>query len=111
MMSGRVNGVLAVTRSLGDSAMKDFVVGAPYTTETELCDEDEFMIIACDGVRIPHGFPCLVPASHELMCPIGSCGISLQTSTRCIKSAELTMLRPLHSSSSIMRSAKGARTT
>ena len=50
VMSGRVNGVLAVTRSLGDSAMKEFVVGAPYTTETELCDEDEFLVLACDGV-------------------------------------------------------------
>ncbi|KAL5528078.1 MGPP2CL-1 [Sanghuangporus sanghuang] len=50
VMSGRVNGVLAVTRSLGDSSMKDFVVGAPYTTETELGDDDEFLIIACDGL-------------------------------------------------------------
>lgn len=50
VMSGRVNGVLAVTRSLGDSSMKEFVVGAPYTTETELCDDDEFLILACDGV-------------------------------------------------------------
>ncbi|KII92409.1 hypothetical protein PLICRDRAFT_133986 [Plicaturopsis crispa FD-325 SS-3] len=50
VMSGRVNGVLAVTRSLGDSSMKDFVVGAPYTTETELCSEDEFLILACDGL-------------------------------------------------------------
>ncbi|EIN12062.1 PP2C-domain-containing protein [Punctularia strigosozonata HHB-11173 SS5] len=50
MMSGRVNGVLAVTRSLGDSAMKEFVVGAPYTTETELSDDDEFLILACDGL-------------------------------------------------------------
>jgi len=50
-MSGRVNGVLAVTRSLGDSSMKEFVVGSPYTTETELCEEDEFLILACDGVR------------------------------------------------------------
>ncbi|KAJ3790730.1 phosphatase 2C-like domain-containing protein [Lentinula aff. detonsa] len=50
VMGGRVNGVLAVTRSLGDSSMKDFVVGAPYTTETELCDEDEFLILACDGL-------------------------------------------------------------
>jgi protein phosphatase PTC1 len=50
VMSGRVNGVLAVTRSLGDSSMKEFVVGAPYTTETELSDEDEFIILACDGV-------------------------------------------------------------
>ena len=30
VMSGRVDGVLAVTRSLGDSSMKDFVVGGPY---------------------------------------------------------------------------------
>lgn len=50
VMSGRVNGVLAVTRSLGDTAMKDFVVGSPYTTETELCDEDEFLVLACDGL-------------------------------------------------------------
>ena len=50
VLSGRVNGVLAVTRSLGDSSMKEYVVGAPYTTETDLCEEDEFMILACDGV-------------------------------------------------------------
>ncbi|KAI0793210.1 phosphatase 2C-like domain-containing protein [Abortiporus biennis] len=50
VMSGRVNGVLAVTRSLGDSSMKEFVVGAPYTTETELTEEDEFLILACDGL-------------------------------------------------------------
>lgn len=52
VMSGRVNGVLAVTRSLGDSSMKEFVVGSPYTTETELNEEDEFLILACDGVRV-----------------------------------------------------------
>ena len=57
VMSGRVNGVLAVTRSLGDSSMKEFVVGSPYTTETELYDEDEFVILACDGVSftLTHG--------------------------------------------------------
>jgi protein phosphatase PTC1 len=56
VMGGRVNGVLAVTRSLGDSSMKEFVVGAPFTTETELCDEDQFLILACDGVE------CVRPA-------------------------------------------------
>ncbi|KAG8931333.1 Protein phosphatase 2C 1 [Tulasnella sp. 418] len=50
VMNNRVNGVLAVTRSLGDSAMKEFVVGNPYTTETELTDDDEYLIIACDGL-------------------------------------------------------------
>lgn len=50
VMNNRVNAVLAVTRSLGDSAMKEFVVGAPYTTETALTDEDTFLIVACDGL-------------------------------------------------------------
>jgi len=50
ILSGRVNGVLAVTRSLGDSSMKEFVVGAPYTTETELTEDDEILILACDGI-------------------------------------------------------------
>jgi protein phosphatase PTC1 len=45
-------GVLAVTRSLGDHTMKEFVVGNPYTTETELTEEDSFIILACDGVCI-----------------------------------------------------------
>lgn len=56
VMSGRVNGVLAVTRSLGDSSMKEFVVGSPYTTETELSEQDEFLILACDGVCTPPQF-------------------------------------------------------
>ncbi|WOO82399.1 Protein phosphatase 2C 1 [Vanrija pseudolonga] len=50
VMNNRVNGVLAVTRSLGDASMKEFVVGSPYTTETVLDEEDEFLIVACDGL-------------------------------------------------------------
>jgi len=50
VMNNRVNGVLAVTRSLGDSSMKEFVVGSPYTTETTLGEDDQFLIIACDGL-------------------------------------------------------------
>ncbi|ORY26483.1 phosphatase 2C-domain-containing protein [Naematelia encephala] len=50
VMNNRVNGVLAVTRSLGDASMKEFVVGSPYTTETALNDDDEFLIVACDGL-------------------------------------------------------------
>lgn len=53
ILNNRVNGVLAVTRALGDSYMKDLVTGHPYTTETVVQpDMDEFMIIACDGVSI-----------------------------------------------------------
>lgn len=53
ILNNRVNGVLAVTRALGDTYMKDLVTGHPYTTETVIQpDQDEFLIVACDGVRI-----------------------------------------------------------
>ena len=51
ILNNRVNGVLAVTRALGDAYMKDLVTGHPYTTETVIQpDVDEFLILACDGV-------------------------------------------------------------
>lgn len=54
ILNNRVNGVLAVTRALGDTYMKDLVTGHPYTTETVIQPEvDEFIIIACDGVSKP----------------------------------------------------------
>jgi protein phosphatase PTC1 len=53
ILNNRVNGVLAVTRALGDAYMKDLVTGHPYTTETVIQpDCDEFIIIACDGVSV-----------------------------------------------------------
>lgn len=54
ILNNRVNGVLAVTRALGDSYMKDLVTGHPFTTETIIQPgSDEFMILACDGVSNP----------------------------------------------------------
>ncbi|KAI9790816.1 MAG: Protein phosphatase 2C 1 [Peltula sp. TS41687] len=51
ILNNRVNGVLAVTRALGDTYMKDLVTGHPYTTETVIQpDADEFIILACDGL-------------------------------------------------------------
>ncbi|RPA79164.1 PP2C-domain-containing protein [Ascobolus immersus RN42] len=50
ILNNRVNGVLAVTRALGDSYMKELVTGHPYTTETVLTEEDEFILLACDGL-------------------------------------------------------------
>lgn len=51
ILNNRVNGVLAVTRALGDAYMKDLVTGHPYTTETVIQpDVDEFLLLACDGV-------------------------------------------------------------
>lgn len=56
ILNNRVNGVLAVTRALGDAYMKDLITGHPYTTETVIQpDIDEFLILACDGVSILPG--------------------------------------------------------
>jgi len=60
ILNNRVNGVLAVTRALGDAYMKDLVTGHPYTTETVIqADQDEFMILACDGV-------CILSQTYDL---------------------------------------------
>ena len=59
ILNNRVNGVLAVTRALGDSYLKDLVTGHPYTTETVIQpDQDEFLILACDGVSPPPLLHC-----------------------------------------------------
>ncbi|KAL0581878.1 hypothetical protein V5O48_000107 [Marasmius crinis-equi] len=56
VLRGRVMGALAVSRSLGDHIryekikMKDYVIGEPYVSRTVLNEEDEFCIIACDGL-------------------------------------------------------------
>ncbi|KAK9463177.1 phosphatase 2C-like domain-containing protein [Lipomyces oligophaga] len=50
VLNGRVNGILAVTRALGDCYIKKLVTSHPYTTETYLIPDDEFMILACDGL-------------------------------------------------------------
>jgi len=47
---GRVNAVLAVSRALGDSQVNNLVTAEPYVTVTQLQPEDEFLIVACDGV-------------------------------------------------------------
>lgn len=50
MLLNRVNGILAVTRSLGDSSMKEYVIGEPFMTATELNEDDTHLILACDGL-------------------------------------------------------------
>jgi serine/threonine protein phosphatase PrpC len=49
---GRVLGSLAVSRALGDLNFKDIpmVIPAPFQREVDLSDEDEFLIVACDGL-------------------------------------------------------------
>jgi serine/threonine protein phosphatase PrpC len=68
ILNNRVNGVLAVTRALGDAYLKDLVTGHPYTTETVIQpDADEFIILACDGVSVTLFNPNVI---RKLMYPI-----------------------------------------
>uniref|UniRef100_A0A7S2WAS5 PPM-type phosphatase domain-containing protein n=1 Tax=Mucochytrium quahogii TaxID=96639 RepID=A0A7S2WAS5_9STRA len=46
----RVLGILSVSRSFGDHAMKKFVLARPYTSRVLVGENDPFVIIACDGV-------------------------------------------------------------
>eukprot|EP01121_Diplochlamys_sp_Union-15-3_P014612 TRINITY_DN4679_c0_g1_i2.p1 TRINITY_DN4679_c0_g1~~TRINITY_DN4679_c0_g1_i2.p1 ORF type:complete len:214 (-),score=40.50 TRINITY_DN4679_c0_g1_i2:255-896(-) len=48
---GKVNGMIAITRALGDLHMKGYLSNEPYFTRTELNPDDEFLILACDGVQ------------------------------------------------------------
>ncbi|EHN03235.1 Ptc1p [Saccharomyces cerevisiae x Saccharomyces kudriavzevii VIN7] len=50
IMKSRVNGMLAVTRSLGDKFFDTLVVGSPFTTSVEITSRDKFLILACDGL-------------------------------------------------------------
>jgi serine/threonine protein phosphatase PrpC len=49
VIMGRVNGVLALSRSLGDGALGDAITAQPYTTKMRRKD-GMLLIIACDGV-------------------------------------------------------------
>lgn len=46
----RVNGILSVSRALGDHAMKRVVLSSPYTTTETITPDDSFLILACDGL-------------------------------------------------------------
>jgi len=46
----RVNGILAVSRSIGDNNLKKFVIPDPEVTKFSILPEDEFVIIASDGL-------------------------------------------------------------
>ena len=47
---GRVNGTLGVSRSIGDFFVHPFVSCQPYMASYQFGKEDEFLILACDGV-------------------------------------------------------------
>ncbi|KAI0645533.1 protein serine/threonine phosphatase 2C [Trametes meyenii] len=48
--NGRVDGVLIPTRALGDANMNQYISSIPHTARVELNEEDEVLILACDGL-------------------------------------------------------------
>jgi len=46
----RVEGVLAVTRAIGDRKLKTYVTALPEITDRPIGESDEFLILASDGV-------------------------------------------------------------
>merc|ERR1719191_184319 len=56
IINDRVNGMLAMTRALGDHLLKmptlpnDVVSNVPDITSTDLSPQDTFVIVACDGL-------------------------------------------------------------
>lgn len=51
VINSRVNGILAVTRALGDGFLEPAVTADPHVEMIDLdTDKDELMIIACDGL-------------------------------------------------------------
>lgn len=46
----RVQGILAVSRAIGDAYLKPYVIAEPRIVEGNLGRENDFIIIACDGV-------------------------------------------------------------
>jgi len=56
VFSGRVFGTLAISRSLGDRDYKmptseaNFVSSEPHTSVVTVSDDDQFLLLACDGL-------------------------------------------------------------
>ncbi|EGC31279.1 hypothetical protein DICPUDRAFT_57785 [Dictyostelium purpureum] len=50
VVNNRVNGILAVTRSLGDHSMKEYVIGDPYKRAIKFDEGHTHLILACDGL-------------------------------------------------------------
>ncbi|KAF0692072.1 hypothetical protein As57867_016730, partial [Aphanomyces stellatus] len=46
----RVEGILAVSRAIGDRMLKPYVIAEPEITETQRTDDDHCMVLASDGV-------------------------------------------------------------
>ncbi|KAF8017755.1 hypothetical protein BT93_H2836 [Corymbia citriodora subsp. variegata] len=50
IIDGYINGWLAVTRALGDFYLKPLLIADPDVQKVILTEDDEFLIIGCDGI-------------------------------------------------------------
>ncbi|KAI7819486.1 phosphatase 2C-like domain-containing protein [Gamsiella multidivaricata] len=78
VMNNRVNGVLAVTRALGDSSMKEFIIGSPYTTRTEIGTDNPYLILACDGLWDVCSDQEAVELIKDVVCPTKASRVLLE---------------------------------
>ena len=49
ILNNRVNGVLVLSRAIGDGNLSDYISCEPYISESDF-DDNSYLIIACDGV-------------------------------------------------------------
>lgn len=47
---GRVNGMIGITRALGDHCMKQWIISTPHVVVQEILPTDDYLVLACDGV-------------------------------------------------------------
>lgn len=50
ILRDRILGILSVARAIGDHTMKKYVISEPHTEIVKLTENEDFVIIACDGV-------------------------------------------------------------
>ncbi|KHG17655.1 hypothetical protein F383_05316 [Gossypium arboreum] len=96
--AGRVNGSLNLSRAIGDMefkknkllpAEKQTVSANPDINTVELCDDDDFLVLACDGIWDCMSSQMLVDFIHE----------QLRSFKKSIKSASPAELQSSHSKS------------
>ncbi len=54
-----MNGILAVSRTLGDKYLHPFVNAEPYVAELDIAPEDEFVVLGCDGMLAIYIYMCV----------------------------------------------------
>lgn len=91
----RVGGVLAVSRAFGDRPLKKFVIATPEVRQESVSSEDEFLILASDGVwdvvsnKVrPFCCPIIAPlllVRSSAAGPHGTCMLCVQQGVPCCR--------------------------